>query len=140
MLRTDLMIRTNDTALKQAPDPFDGVRVNVSTDPLFGAVVNGLVGCVAIGNSAISWVLISHQPFCSRLCSVFDECVKYLPVSLLSALNPEADRAAAFNGSKNHCLIVQIAATDITLLSAHIGLVDLYNALQLRFRNLQDGA
>jgi hypothetical protein len=35
MLHTDLVIRADYAALKQAPDAFNGVCVNVSADPFF---------------------------------------------------------------------------------------------------------
>src|ERR1035437_8572851 len=116
MFGADLMIRTNNTAFKQAPDAFHGVRVDIPTDPLFGAVVNCFMGCVIISDPAIGWVLISHQPFSSRLRIVLDERMEYLPVSFLSTFYLETDRAATFHGSEYHCLIVQIATTDVALL------------------------
>src|SRR4030095_8517376 len=53
MLNTHLMIRTYDRTLKQAPDTFNPVRVNISNNPFFGRVINPPMLSVGIFNSPI---------------------------------------------------------------------------------------
>src|ERR1700722_3465139 len=125
MFGADLMIRTNDRPLKQAPDALNGVSVNIATHPLFGAVVNGLMCCVGVGNTKVTGSFIGHQAFGLGINSLCHERMKHFSTGLLAAIHAKPDLSAAFYGSEYHRLSFETATAHVTLLAAAIGLVKL---------------
>src|SRR5260370_4073331 len=128
MLGAYLMIRTNNTAFKQAPDAFHAVCMNITAYPLFGAVVHCLMCCVFIGYAQIRRVLIGHQALSLRVCRIFDESMKHLSICFLSAFHPQPDRATAFDRTQYHRFVVEVPAANVPFLASYIGFINFYNA------------
>src|ERR1700683_2212093 len=93
MLGADLMIRTFDGPLKEAPYAFYGVRMNITTNPLFGAVVNGLVCCVGVGDPNITGGFISHPAFSLGINSLCHECMEHFLLAFLRRSTRSQTRA-----------------------------------------------
>src|SRR5712691_4782642 len=104
MLCTDLVIRTDNTALKKAPDTFYAVVVNITPDPLFGMMINRLVRRVFIGNPEICGILVGHQSLSVWLGVTLDESMEHLAVGLLPMLALQTDCAATLYRSEYHGL------------------------------------
>src|SRR5258706_14310728 len=101
------MIGTNDRPLKQRPDAFYGVRVNIAAYPFLLAMANRLVGRIVIRNSHITRVFVSNQALGFRLRGLFDELVKNDAGRALRAmLHADSDIATALNRPEHHGLVV----------------------------------
>jgi len=55
------MKRTNDGPLEQRPRALDAVRVDITTNPLFCAMVDRLMNGVGVSDALVGRVLIGHQ-------------------------------------------------------------------------------
>src|SRR6266853_59634 len=117
MLRADLMKRTYNPALEQAPNALNRICMHVIAYPLFGAVVHCLMRCVFIGYAQVGRVLIGHQAFGLWMSRVFDESVKDRSVCFLSAFYPQPDRSATFDRTQYHRFVVQVSAANVPFLS-----------------------
>src|SRR3989304_9850146 len=62
VLETEFVIGANDGPLEQTPDVLHGVRVDVSPDPFFVAVVDHLVPGVFVGEFSVGPMLVGDEP------------------------------------------------------------------------------
>src|ERR1700722_15954367 len=107
MLGADLMIGTNDRPLKQRPDAFYGVRVDIATYPLHLTMADRLMRRVAIRNAHIPGVFVRNHPLGIRFRRLFDELMKHDPRRALCAmLHADSDGATALDGPEHHGLVV----------------------------------
>src|SRR6266849_4707957 len=130
MLNADLMIRTNDRTLKQAPYALDRISVNVAADPFFRMMVDCLMCRVCIGNSEVSRILIGHQALCLRMHCFLDKRMKYLLSGFLARFNSQTNQTAALDRAEHHRFVIQDAAANVTALSADVGFVNLNRSLE----------
>ena len=80
MLDRQLVIGPCDGALQEAPDILNAVRVNVSTNVLFGAVVDDLMLCVVVSNPTVGLPVIGNDDFSIGRSVVLDKVVQGLSI------------------------------------------------------------
>ena len=58
MLLAQLVVRTDDATLEQAPRAFDGLRVNLAAHPFLVTVIDALVPGVGVSDATIGGPLV----------------------------------------------------------------------------------
>lgn len=58
MLLAQLVVRTDDATLEQAPRAFDGLRVNLAAHPFLVTVIDALVRRVSVPDAPVGWPLV----------------------------------------------------------------------------------
>ena len=124
MFSAHLVVGTDDRPLKQAPDAFDAIGMNVAPHPFLRTVIDALVLCVGVSASVVAGIVVSVDPACVGMSRFSHETMKHLGVSpLLAPFDPKIDLAAAFQGTENHRLIADVSRPNVTALSADISFV-----------------
>lgn len=135
MLLAQLVVGPDDAALEQAPRALDGLRVNLTPDPLLVPMVDAGVWRVGVPNAPVGGPLVGVDGL-GVVCDVrLDEPVERLPVGSLLDLQP--DLAGAGDSAKHHRLVATVAAAHAAHLAADVGLVHLDNAAEPRLVELR---
>ena len=127
MLRGNLMIGTHDRPLEQAPNAFNGVRVNVAAHPFLLMVVDRFVLGVVVSDAAIGGPFVGHDPLSLGNGVLLDEAVKRLAV--IPPLDSEPDVPAALNRTEHDRLIPLEAPPDVPAMPADVRLVNFDRSL-----------
>src|SRR6266568_623946 len=128
MLCRHLMVRTNYRPLKQAPDAFDAVGMNVATDPFFFAVIDRFVGGIVVLNATVGVPVVRHDSSGFWRCVLADKPVERLPVSPL--LDSQPDLAATLDRAKHESLPDPIALPDAPPMATDVRLVHFDSSLE----------
>jgi hypothetical protein len=87
ILRADVMIRPDDSALEQTPKVLDVVRMDLAANVLFRSMVNGFMAANVVGHSlAIASTHIGRNQINSLRNSLIDETIESLNRSILDDL------------------------------------------------------
>lgn len=105
MFHTELVVRADDCPIQQTPDGFDGVGMNVATDPFLGGVVDCLMDRVLIPDAVITGVGVGvdRYRFVGDIGS--DEVVEDMSGGIRAAGDTEADVAAPLDSAQDHRLV-----------------------------------
>src|SRR5258708_23210570 len=125
MLLTNLMVRTDDSAFKQAPSAFDAVRVNISAHPLFSLVIDALMLRVPILDSVVGRKFVSDNPLRGVVRVLFYERMENFLGCLLARLNPKANLSAPLKRPENHRLVVHVPEANVSSFPSKAGFVNL---------------
>src|ERR1035437_1104079 len=126
MLSAHLMIRADDSPLKQAPRALYAVRMNIAAYPLFRAMVDRLMRCIGVGNAFVRRVLVGHETLGIGTGVFQHEAMQGFLGSAFLPLQP--DLAAALDRTEHHRLAIHVSASNVFPFAADVGLVDLHHA------------
>jgi len=125
---TDMVERTHNRAFEETPDTFNGVGVDITTNPLFKAMVDSLMPSIMISDSSVSRPIIGVDSFGVRRNVPINEAMQCLPSGVGYSLEPCITITLYRSGNGN--LVALVAVTDILALATNPSLVYLDNASQ----------
>ncbi len=128
MLHAHLMIRTHNRPLKQAPDAFDAVGVDVTMHPLLLRVIDRAVRRIVICDALVTGMLICIDVLRVGSRRLVDEIVKLLLVHPLESF--KANWAFTLKCADNARLVPSITMANMAALTADIGFIDFNRAAQ----------
>jgi hypothetical protein len=134
VLDGELVVRTDYGAVKQAPDAFGGVRVNLATYPFLSRVVDPLMDGVLVTYASVGAVSVRVDRLGVVCDNVFEEGVNGFVSCVGSTTEPDA--TTALDCAENDGLVVQpserrfLSGAEPAHLPADVGFVRFHDAAQ----------
>src|SRR5882724_2385552 len=106
MLNGDLMVRTNNRTLEEAPDVLQRIRMNDAAHPFFLSVVYRYVQRIVIGNALIARMFVREDGLSFIRNLRFDESVKGFFSCWQFASDSQPNVPDALNCAYDHRFVV----------------------------------
>lgn len=130
MFCADFVVSTHNGTLQEAPNVFDGVSMDIISNPFLFPVSDGLMPCVMVCYSPVGWPVVGVDGFGIGRGMLFNELVKGLSVPCMDDLEPHL--AATLSYPDNDGLVPLIPMPDALSLAAYPRFIYLNDAPQLR--------